>query len=228
MHLSAHGPTEKHPSHRFHIKVRDRHVEDAGSQGHFVAHDLPKQGHVVPGRKVGDADAYLVMRLRWDASLRDPLYADAARATDPVPELLPTEAGALLDESLDPGFAWDLDIYVAFGAPYWPAMPGRTVGDPCLGPLANDKGMYVTVLSVDRDAAITAAPKDLVPGLPDVEEAPARLLCGGPDPVGGIFWWVETIVARELIDATEASRLGQTVANTTDDGATSGGCQEQM
>lgn len=134
VHLSVHGPTQKHHDHRFHVKVREPHVEAARTLGHFVAHGLPSDGHVVPGRKVDGADAYLVMRLRWAAALRDPDYVDAARATDPVPPLGPNEVGGKLDEVLDPGFCWDLDLYVAFGAPYWPTMTGRTVGDPKLGP----------------------------------------------------------------------------------------------
>lgn len=212
VHLSVHGPTKRHPNHRFHIKVREHHVKAARDQGYLVAHGLPKDGHVVPGRKVEGAEAYLVMRLRWSPALRDPSYLAAARSTDTVPELGPSEVGGLLDEALDPGFALDLDVYVGFGAPYWPPMTGRTVGDPKLGPLANDKDMYVTVLSVDRDDSRTPAPSDLVPALPDSEDNPGRLLCGGPDDDGDIYWWVETIVAREIIDATRDAQTSDGVA----------------
>lgn len=67
----------------------------------------------------------------------------------------------------------------------------------------------MTVLSVDRNALHTPAPADLVPAPPDVAETPARLLCGGPDDAGDIYWWVETIVSREAIDATEAARTAE-------------------
>jgi hypothetical protein len=58
--------------------------------------------------------------------------------------------------------------------------------------------------SVGREVADTErSPGNLVPRLPRPEETPNRLTCGGLGHAGvdDLYWFVETITSRELLDS---------------------------
>ena len=86
-------------------------------------------------------------------------------------------------------------MFIGFGAPHWPTNDGRTTGNPHLGPLVNETGMYLTVVSTQRRLQITPTPADLEPAAPTDDETPAYHLAAGPDEAGDFYWWVETIRA---------------------------------
>lgn len=104
---------------------------------------------------------------------------------------------------LRPTSVWDLDVFVAYDRPYWPPTSAPATGDPRLGPLHNEAGMYLTVLSTQRAIKVSPNP-DWVPDLPERGQSPSVLLCGGPGPADGTYWWVETVVARERLEAGDA------------------------
>jgi hypothetical protein len=76
-----------------------------------------------------------------------------------------------------------------------------------LGPLRNDAGIWLTATSFRRSQVAYPSPKDLVPPLPRSGEEPNRLLGGGPSEDGdGMYWFVEAITSRQVIEASRPKR----------------------
>ncbi|EXG79861.1 hypothetical protein [Cryptosporangium arvum] len=203
-HLSVHGPNEDNPgAHRFHIKVDRRAAAEAQSRGDFVAHSVFRKGHPYDGQRVAPG-AYRVARIRWTWDLQRPRYRNAAPVTHPLPEITPNRFGARLSKELEPNQAADVDLVVSYGEPHWPEGPGSLRDNARLGPLENEAGMFLTATSFRRSQMVRPAPTGLVPRLPRPGEEPARLLCAGPGDDGAMdmYWFVEAITSRELLEAS--------------------------
>lgn len=200
MHVSLHGPRGAFKDHRFHIKIDRKAVKTAREAGHFVAHQVPARGRQFSGRRVAD-NAYHVARLRWRWHLQRPRYRSAA-IFGAAPDITDGQTGRKMATIVAPNSAWDVDIYMAYDKPYWPWQLTESYGDPRMGPVKNDVGMWLTAISVHRAETLDPSPPELVPRLPRLHETPNRLTCGGLGPRGedDLYWFVETITARELID----------------------------
>lgn len=63
--------------------------------------------------------------------------------------------------------------------------------------------MFLTVPSYHRTVESSPPPENLVPDPPAAGETPNILMCGGIDDRSGgdqdLYWFVETIVSRELL-----------------------------
>lgn len=70
----------------------------------------------------------------------------------------------------------------------------------------------MTVTSYQRSFEAEPAPTELVPAPPEGDETPNLLLGGGVGPVSpgeaeSMYWWVETITSRELLERTFPGRI---------------------
>jgi hypothetical protein len=101
-----------------------------------------------------------------------------------------------------------VDLVVSYGKPYWPDARGSLRDNARLGPLPNDAGLWLTATSYLRPQASYPAPEQLCPRLPEPGEEPNRITCGGlgPDGASDMYWFVETITSRQLIEASAASQ----------------------
>lgn len=203
-HLSVHGSNERFDGHRFHIKVDRRLAVTAKDQGHFVGHGVPRKGFAFDGQQLA-ARAFRVARIRWTWDLQRPRFR-AAAVTGPAPELADYQSGARLSEVLSPNDAWDIDLVVSYDQPYWPNSPGSLRDNARLGLLPNDAGLWLTATSYHRSQKKYPTPEKLSPRLPRLGEEPNRIMCGGPglDGVSDMYWFVETITSRQLIEASVA------------------------
>ena len=201
MHISLHGPQSGFDDHRFHLRIDHQKVATARREGHFVEHLVPRRGKPFSGRRVTDT-AFQVVRLRWLWDLQRARYREAAVFGD-APDLGPRMSGMQQKTILRPNGAWDVDLYISYGEPYWPFQWSKAVGDPRLGPLRNESGHWLTGHSFVRSQVRDPSPSGLVQRLPSLEETPNRLTCGGlgPDGENDMYWFVETITARELLEA---------------------------
>lgn len=199
MHVSLHGPRRAFTDHRFHIKIDRRAVRGARESGYFVEHQIPRNGKKFAGLQVAK-NAYQVVRLRWRWHLQRPRYRSAAIVGN-APEISDGQSGRKLGTMLNANSAWDVDIYVAYDKPYWPMQLGRSHGDPRMGPVKNDSGLWLTATSVHRAEKMSPSPPGLVPRSPRRGETPNRFTCGGlgPKAENDMYWFVETVTSRELI-----------------------------
>lgn len=207
-HLSVHGPNERFDGHRFHIKVDPRLVATAKNRGYFVEHGIPRKGFAFDGQQLA-AGAFRVARIRWTWHLQRPRFR-AAAVSGPAPELADHQVGARLSEVLSPNDAWDIDLVVSYGQPYWPEPFGSLRDNARLGPLPNDAGLWLTATSYHRSQTKYPTPDQLRPSLPRPGERPNRIMGSGPGPDGeaSMYWIVETITSCELIDASAAQQQG--------------------
>jgi len=207
MHVSLHGPSGTFTDHRFHIKIDRKAVQQARESGHFVEHHVSKKGKPFNGIQVGEK-AFQVARIRWRWHLQRPKYRSAAVFGE-APEIGDGQSGRRLGTLLDPNSAWDVDVYISYDKPHWPMQLGRSQGDPRLGPVRNDAGLWLTAISAHRQERKNPSPPTLVPRLPRRGETPNRLTCGGLGPKGeeDMYWFVETITSRELITEGRATDL---------------------
>jgi len=145
------------------------------------------------------------VRLRWRWHLQRPKYTDAARSGAGAPTIGDNQSGWLLGTMLPPNSAWDVDIYVAYGAPYWPMQMRKSTGDPRVGPVRNDADMYLTAVSTHRTEKWDPSPEHVVPRLPTPDETPNRLMCGAlaTQGDGAMYWFIDTITAKELLEDWE-------------------------
>jgi hypothetical protein len=76
--------------------------------------------------------------------------------------------------------------------------------------MPNDAGLWLTATSYHRSQKMHPTPEKLTPQLPRPGERPNRIMCGGPGPdgVGDMYWFVETITSRELIEASVPRQEG--------------------
>jgi hypothetical protein len=200
-HLSVHGSNERFDGHRFHIKVDRQQAAAVKDQGHFVLHSVPRKGFAFDGQQLA-GHAFLVARIRWTWHLQRPRFRGAA-ASGPAPDVADNQYGARLAGILSPNDAWDIDLVVSYRQPYWPNPRGSLRDNARLGPLSNESGLWLTATSYRRPQTTYPTPDELAPQLPGPDEEPNRVTCGGPGPdgVGGMYWFVETITSRQFIDA---------------------------
>lgn len=205
-HLSIHGPNEKFSGHRFHVKADRQAVKSARMAGSFLEHGLGK-GLEFDGTKLAD-HAYLVARLRWTWDLQRPRFKHAALSRVAVPELSAGRSGKMLDTPLAPNSAWDIDVVVSYGEPFWPDAERSARDDSRLGPLENDAGMWLTATSYHRSQILHPSPEHLRLPVPRPGETPQSVLGAGPGHAGqqGMYWFVEGITSQEVLSATAASR----------------------
>lgn len=217
MHVSLHGPQRDFTDHRFHLKVDRRAAGEARASGHFVEHTVPSKGQPFNGKQVAEG-TYQVARIRWRWHLQRQRFRDAAVSGN-APEIMDGQVGRKLGTKLTENSAWDVDVFVSYREPYWPSELGRPRnGDPRLGPVANDSGMWLTAASVHRSEMRDPSPRYLVPRLPLLGETPNRMTCAGLGPEGDkdMYWFVETITARELLE-TWPDGATSTVESSVDD-----------
>ena len=202
LHLSLHGPWPGKPAHRFHIKLDETTAARKRTTGQLIEHGIPTAGQPLNGVQVS-ANAFLVCRLRWMPILQRTEYRAAATVGVGLPELTPDKQGAALNAALSPTSTWDLEVVVSYNEPYWPNGSQTKADNAQLGPLQNAAGMHLTVSSYHRTISSQPAPEGLVPGPPEDDETPNLLLSGGLDsrPPGqqDMYWFVETITSRELL-----------------------------
>lgn len=203
-HLSVHGSNERFDGHRFHIKVDRRLAAMAKDRGYFVGHGIPRKGFTFDGQQLA-THAFRVARIRWTWDLQRPRFR-AAAVSGSAPQLADHQMGARLSEVLSPNDAWDVDLVVSYDKPYWPDSPGSLRDNARLGPLPNDAGLWLTATSYHRSQTKYPTPEELSSRLPRPGEEPNRIMCGGPGPDGfsDMYWFVETITSRQLIEASAA------------------------
>jgi len=209
LHLSLHGPRQGKPGTRFHLKVNDDATEKQRNAGQLVEHGIPASGQILNGVQVADR-AFLVCRLRWMPSLQNPDFSSHASVGSVLPDLREGKQGLILNTRLEPDNAWDLDLVVSHDAPYWPHHD-RTKEDGAQLVLESETGMYLIVTSFHRNVAAYPAPDHLTPSPPTDQETPQLLLGGGLDsrPEGeqDMYWLVETITSRELLQRSFPNRF---------------------
>lgn len=172
------------------------------ARGDLVAHAIPRRGQALDGIKVADR-AYLVARIRWTWHLQRARFREAALTGVTTP-LLPHQSGAAMSKALGPNDAADIDLVVSYGEPHWPNASGSMRDNARLGPLQNASGMWLTATSYRRSELKYPAPEGLSLPVPRAGEVPNRILGGGPG-VGseaGLYWFVETLTTKELIQNT--------------------------
>jgi hypothetical protein len=202
-HLSMHGPSDSNPDgYRFHVKVDQRAAASISAQGGFIVHQLPRKGYAVDGVAIAPG-AFLVARIRWLWDLQRPRFRQAA-ASGALPEIPADASAARLTKELEPNDGADLDLVVSYGGPHWPAETSER-DNSRLGPLQNSAGMWLTATSYRRSQSKYPAPKGLVPPLPRAGQEPNRILGGGQgdNAPADIFWFVEAITTRTIIEATQ-------------------------
>jgi len=198
MHLSVHGPSKRFSGHRFHVKVDRSAVTKIDARGGFFAHEVPRDGSAFSGRQVAN-DVYHVARIRWLRSMQSLEYRTVACSSSKPPDLSDRRSGAFLNSALPPDGVWDLDVYVSFGDPYEPDLAEQNPhGDPTLGPIRNEAGMFLTATSHHHSESLAPTPDGLLYAKPDQDEKPAFLFGGGIDH--DIYWFVHSIVSEELIE----------------------------
>lgn len=205
LHLSAHGPNEKFDGHRFHIRIDREMVEQSVSRGdYFVQHGIPRKGVAVGGKKVAPG-AFHVARLRWTWHLQRQRFRHVAQSMS-APEIQDHQAGGRLGAPLNPNSAWDIDLVVSYGEPYWPNASATLRDNARLGPLRNGSGMWLTATSYHRSQMTDPAPAGLTPPLPRDREDAMRILCGGRGEreYSEVYWFVETVTSRQLLGASPA------------------------
>ncbi|GAB7048085.1 hypothetical protein [Catenuloplanes indicus] len=205
-HLSAHGPSASNPSgHRFHVKADRKAVAAVRGRGDFVLYNLPRNGRTFAGQQLAPG-VFRVARIRWSWHLQRPRYRQAASLPGPLPDITSSRSGARLSRELGLNDAADLDLIVSYGTPYWPDEHRTSRDNSRLGPLRNDAGMWLTATSYRRSQMTTPAPEDLTMPLPKPGDSPNRIMGAAPgrDETGEMYWFVESITSREVI---EASRL---------------------
>jgi hypothetical protein len=200
-HLSVHAPNERFDGHRFHIRVDRRLAVTAKDRREFILHSIPRKGFIFDGKQL-TSDAFLVARIRWTWDLQR-LRFRAAAVSGSVPELGHRQSGARLPDILSPNDAQDIDLVVSYNKPFWPDAYGSRRDNARLGPLTNEAGLWLTATSYRRSQTRYPAPENLCPRLPQLGEQPNRITCGGPGSSGvnDMYWFVETITSRELIEA---------------------------
>ena len=203
-HLSVHGSDERFDGHRFHVKVDRKVGAKAKDGGYFVEHRIPRRGFAFDGQRLATR-AFRVARIRWTWDLQRPRFRQAA-VSGQAPEISDHQSGARLSDLLSPNDAWDIDLVVSYGQPHWPEPSGSLRDNARLGPLPNDAGMWLTATSYHRSQKKYPTPEQLRLRLPRPVEKPNRILGGGPGPdgAGDMYWFVESVTSRELIEASAA------------------------
>jgi hypothetical protein len=206
-HLSLHGSNERFDGHRFHIKVDRRLAATAQDRGQFVVHTIPPKGFTFDGQQLA-THRFRVARIRWTWHLQRPRFR-AAAVSGPAPELADHQYGARMSQVLSPNDAWDIDLVISYDQPYWPNPRGSLRDNARLGPLPNDSGLWLTATSYHRSQKEYPTPEGLSPRLPQPGEEPKRIMCGGPGPDGfsDMYWFVETITSRQLMEANVAGQV---------------------
>ena len=177
--------------------------------GTSCGHGVPRKGFTFDGQQLA-AHAFRVARIRWTWDLQRPRFR-ATAVSGPAPELADHQSGARQSEVLSPSDdVWDIDLVVSYDQPYWPNSLGSLRDNARLGPLRNEAGLWLTATSYHRSQKKYPTPEELSPRLPRPDEEPNRIMCGGPGPDGGpgpssdMYWFVETITSRQLIEASVA------------------------
>lgn len=145
--------------------------------------------------------AYQVARLRWTWDLQRPRFLQAALSRVPSPALGDDRDGKMLNTLLQPNSAWDIDIVVSYGEPYWPDADESDRDSSRIGPLPNGAGMWLTATSYHRSQALHPSPEELRLPVPRLGDTPQSIMGGGPGPLGAqdMYWFVEGITSKELL-----------------------------
>lgn len=219
-HISCHGPGDGFGDHQFHVKVNQREANQRKERVGMLGNAVPKKGFQFPGRRVSGS-AYLVIRLRWSWQLERPRFRAQALWQHPSPATEEHQTRLALRGESAPNAAWDFDIYVSFGEPYFPQMVPRATGNPRFGPIFNSAGYALTAMSHRRNELQVPTPAMADAPLPKIGETPNRVFIGSIDDPDspGIYWCNQTISTREhleerqkMFDAWRAERQAPTRA----------------
>ena len=200
VHISLHGPQGDHAHHRFHVRADARAMRAAREAGLPVGNFVPRKWMQLNGRRICD-DVFDVIRSRYRWHLQRSRFRSAKGLSGGAPTFGPHDTGLRMAEPLRPNIAWDIDLYAAFDKPFRPGEVAltRAKGDPRVGPLRNESGMWLTAVSHHHFESRHLAPRGVSPRLPRPGESPRRLSAGGmgdeaPDDV---YWFCETITSAE-------------------------------
>ena len=205
MHLSLHGPNERHPSERFHVKANEEAAKKAGLR--MSSQIGKRKGTPFSGKQIAP-NAFLVARIRWSWHLQRDKFRNVAK-TGFIRPLGEHDQGLVLNAPLHPNSVWDVDLVLSHNDPYWPpkekifprARPENGLS-PYLGPLVNESGLWLTGTSYHRSETLNPTPKGIKPPFPTVTEQPSRILSGAIGPEG-IYWMHETITSEEFLTSLE-------------------------
>jgi hypothetical protein len=206
-HLSAHGPNDSNPGHRFHVRVDKKAASAVDAQGDLILYNLPRRGRSFDGQKLAPA-VFRVARIRWTWHLQRSRFRQAAVLPGAAPDIADNQFGARLANKLGPNEAQDLDLVVSYGEPHWPAGEQSVHDNSRLGPLRNNAGMWLTATSFRRSQTTSPVPEGLNPRLPNPGEESNRIMGGAPayEEAGEMYWFVETITSRQVVEASRGER----------------------
>jgi hypothetical protein len=218
-HISLHGPKGRHRTQRFHIKHNQQAAGVLATQGKFVAAGaFPPAGLPFSGEQLGER-AWRVARIRWLGELQKKKYRAAARTRAVIPELSDSRRGAVLSGLLPANYAADLDIFVAFGKPFWPDDesaafrdgPAPSLADNArLGPVkAAGAGMWLTAVSYRRSLSTSPCAMP-VPRFPRPGEIPTWIMSGSLEETAErqIYCFVHSMTSNEVLAAWPADGVG--------------------
>ena len=60
--------------------------------------------------------------------------------------------------------------------------------------------MYLTVVSYERTEGQRPTPQELIIPSPSPGETPIPMLCIGPDDASAMYWFVEQMTSREVLE----------------------------
>ena len=199
LHISLHGPQGRHTSHRFHVKLDSGRSRAARRSDRHVWHGIPRKGHSFEGVELGP-ETFLVARVRWTWEILRPRYQHVA-SWGAIPTVREDQSGLIMRKSVEQNYAVDMDVVVSFRQPYWQGSWRSKRDNARLGPLRNVDGHWLTATMVHRWQSAVETPSQLQ--LPRVGHGddPRPILAGGTS--GGLYWFVETITRRSVIEASE-------------------------
>ena len=206
LHVSAHGPNQRHPrNHRFHVKIDRSRAARRNEHGHFIRFSIPRKGIAFDGVSVGP-QAWRIARLRWTWELQRPRFRHAA-LIGAAPDIESGQSGFKQEAKLQPNGAWDVDLVISYGEPFWPDRSGSRRDNARIGPLCSAGDLWLTGTSYGMSRLKRPTPEGLAPPLPRPGEEASRIMCGGLDetPKGTMYWFVETVTSRAFLEGMAES-----------------------
>ena len=195
--VSLHGPDPKHPGKqhlRFDLDQPSivRKAENAGGRWSKQSDQLP---YLFSGRQVSDHAAHIV---RFSAEPDVFQRGAPGPGNSRGPRQKSTFKAAI--RAPEKGHAAHVDVYLSFGAPYWPNEKGIRAAEAGMGPITNGIGMHLTAVSMCRPLTEERDPwGDTRRGTP-LDQC-HRGMAAGVDETG-LLWLCEKLIPRSEFPAT--------------------------